>query len=138
MAKNDSQKAEINARISEIREYFCSGNNLIFSKKLGISAPRASNLCNTEPNVGKEAIERILDAFPKYNDALKVIASICGIHKPLSSHWARHTGATLLLNAGVDMEVVAKVLGHATTRITRSVYAKLLDNTIAAEMSKMI
>lgn len=53
-------------------------------------------------------------------------------------HWARHTGATLLLNAGVDMETVAKVLGHTSTKITRSVYAKLLDDTVAREMAKVL
>lgn len=67
----------------------------------------------------------------KYNDYLKIIAHMARIDKPISSHWARHTGATLLLNAGVDMEIVAKVLGHSSTKITRSIYAKLLDGTVA-------
>ena len=73
----------------------------------------------------------------KYNEYLKVVAQKAGIDKPLTSHWARHTGATILLNEGVDMEVVAKVLGHSSTRITRSVYAKLLDDTIVRELSKV-
>ena len=59
------------------------------------------------------------------------------INKPVSSHWARHTGATLLLNAGVGEEIVAKVLGHSTTKITKRVYAKLLDETVAREMEKI-
>lgn len=67
----------------------------------------------------------------KYNDYLKIIAFMAGVNKPISSHWARHTGATLLLNAGVDMEIVAKVLGHSSTKITREIYAKLLDSTVA-------
>lgn len=74
----------------------------------------------------------------KYNEYIKVLAVMAGIDKPVSSHWARHTGATMLLNSGVGMEVVSKVLGHSTTRITRQIYAKLLDETIAEEMSKMI
>lgn len=74
----------------------------------------------------------------KYNQYLKVLALMIGINKPISSHWARHTGATMLLNeGGVDMEVVAKVLGHSSTKITRQVYAKLLDNTVVDAMSKM-
>jgi integrase len=44
----------------------------------------------------------------------------------------------MLLNSGVGMEVVSKVLGHSTTRITRQIYAKLLDETVADEMSKML
>ena len=72
----------------------------------------------------------------KYNECLKVLAAIAGIDKPLSSHWARHTGATMLLNSGVDMEIVSKVLGHSSTKITREVYAKLLDETVADAMSE--
>lgn len=73
----------------------------------------------------------------KYNDCLKVLAVMAGINKPLSSHWARHTGATLLLNSGVDMEIVARILGHSSTKMTREVYAKLLDTTIADAMSRV-
>ena len=71
----------------------------------------------------------------KYNDFLKIIAYHAGIDKPISSHWARHTGATLLLNMGVDMEIVAKILGHSSTKITRAVYAKLLDETVVNAMA---
>lgn len=73
----------------------------------------------------------------KYNAYLKVVAQAAGVDKPLTTHWARHTGATLLLNAGVDMETVARVLGHSSTKITRSVYAKLMDDTVAREMEKV-
>lgn len=73
----------------------------------------------------------------KYNEYLKVVAQAAGIDKPVSSHWARHTGATLLLNeGGFDMKIVAKILGHSTTRITEQVYAKLLDETVVDEMKK--
>lgn len=66
----------------------------------------------------------------KYNEYLKIVAQSSGIDKPISSHWARHTGATLLLNEGVPMQVVAKICGHSSTRITEQVYAKLLDETV--------
>lgn len=74
----------------------------------------------------------------KYNQYLKSVALMAKIDKPISSHWARHTGATMLLNeGGLDMEIVAKVLGHSSTKITRQVYAKLLDETVVDAMSKM-
>jgi hypothetical protein len=38
------------------------------------------------------------------------------------------------LNRGVRLEVVSKVLGHASTTITEQAYAELLDSTIAAEV----
>ena len=66
----------------------------------------------------------------KYNSYLKEIQDICGIKKTLHSHLARHTCGTLLLNAGVDMLTVSKVLGHSSTKTTEAVYAKLLPETI--------
>lgn len=73
----------------------------------------------------------------KYNDYIKMVAAYANIKKPVSSHWARHTGATLLLNdGGISMEVVAKILGHSSPTMTRKIYAKLLDETIVKEMSK--
>lgn len=72
----------------------------------------------------------------KYNAYLKSIAVMCGINKPISTHWARHTGATMLLNSGADMEIVSKVLGHSSTKITHEVYAKLLDETVGDAMAK--
>lgn len=74
----------------------------------------------------------------KYNEYLKVVAQTAGIDKPLSSHWARHTGATLLLNqGGLDMKIVAKICGHSSTRITEKVYAKLLDESVVDAMAEI-
>lgn len=71
----------------------------------------------------------------KYDDYLKLVAQFAKIDKPITSHWARHTGATMMLNDGnVDMEVIAKILGHSSTRQTREVYAKMLDSTVADAM----
>jgi len=65
-----------------------------------------------------------------------VVAQTAGIDKPVSSHWARHTGATLLLNqGGLDMKIVAKICGHSSTRITEKVYAKLLDESVVDAMA---
>lgn len=71
----------------------------------------------------------------KYNEYLKVLAQAAKIDKPLSSHWARHTGATLLLNNGVSMQIVSRICGHSSTKITEQVYAKLLDETIVDAVS---
>jgi integrase len=37
-------------------------------------------------------------------------------------HAARHTAATLALEAGVDIKIVSEELGHSTTRITQDLY----------------
>ena len=73
----------------------------------------------------------------KYNAYLKEIGTICEIDKPLHSHIGRHTAATYLLNKSVPMEMVAKVLGHTTTKQTRH-YAKLLDQTVFDEFKKLM
>ncbi len=44
----------------------------------------------------------------KYNEYLKVVAQAADIDKPVSSHWARRTGATLLLN-GIIEQVYANI-----------------------------
>lgn len=71
----------------------------------------------------------------KINTYLKVIKNICGINKPIFSHVARHTYATRCLNRGIRLEVVAKLLGHSTTKITQH-YAKLLEKSILAEVEE--
>ncbi len=43
-------------------------------------------------------------------------------------HASRHTAATLLLDAGVPLEVVSAILGHASLAITADVYAKVTQD----------
>jgi integrase len=40
-------------------------------------------------------------------------------------HASRHTAATMLLEAGIPLEVVSAILGHSTIGITADVYAKV-------------
>lgn len=65
----------------------------------------------------------------RYNTNLKILADICGITKPLHTHIGRHTAACYLLNKGLSLEIVARIMGHSSTKITRH-YAKLLDKTV--------
>lgn len=74
----------------------------------------------------------------KYNSYLKELGDICGIEQELHSHLARHTCATILLNKGVALTTVSKVLGHSNSKITESVYAQLQTNTIVAEVSNIM
>ncbi|MCQ2346146.1 MAG: site-specific integrase [Paludibacteraceae bacterium] len=85
--------------------------------------------------VAKEIWEQYRYRLPmlsnqKYNSYLKEIADSCGIKKELHSHLARHTFATILLNSGVDMVSVSKILGHSTSRITEKTYAQMMPGTI--------
>jgi len=73
----------------------------------------------------------------RMNSYLKEIADVCGIHKNLSTHTARHSYATsVCLANGVSMENVAKMLGHADTSVTKH-YARVLDQNILKDMQKV-
>lgn len=65
----------------------------------------------------------------KYNDYLHVIEAQLGIGKSLTSHLARHTFATIALNKGVPIEILARMLGHKNIAITQ-IYAKILTTSI--------
>lgn len=67
----------------------------------------------------------------QYNLRLNAVADIAGIDKHLTSHMARHTAACMLLNHGVPIEVVAKVLGHSDIKTTQ-IYAKIVNQTVDA------
>lgn len=82
-----------------------------------------------------EIVGRYGGALPRmsnqqYNMRLKVVADIAGINKPIASHWGRRTCGMVLLNEGVPIEVVAKVLGHSNIKTTQEAYAKVLDETV--------
>lgn len=73
----------------------------------------------------------------KYNAYLKEVVYYSGIKKAVTTHWARHTGATLLLNAGVPIEVVSKVCGHSSIKMTERIYAKMLPKTVVAAVNEV-
>ena len=49
-----------------------------------------------------------------------------GITKKVTFHASRHTAATMLLTAGVDIYTVSKILGHSEVRTTQ-IYTKVID-----------
>jgi len=56
----------------------------------------------------------------KMNVYLNEIADVCGIHKSLTYHTARHTFATTVTLAnGVPIETVSKMQGHRNLRTTQ-------------------
>lgn len=51
---------------------------------------------------------------------------------PVRFHDLRHGAATMLLASGVDMKLVADVLGHASANFTRDVYAVVAEELAEA------
>ncbi len=73
----------------------------------------------------------------KYNDYLKLLAAGAGINKNLTTHTARHTYATYLLNKGIPIETVSRAMGHSNIKQTQH-YAKLLGKKIIDDMKKLL
>jgi site-specific recombinase XerD len=73
----------------------------------------------------------------KINAYLKEIADLCGIHKTLTFHIARHTFATTVtMMNGVPIESVSKMLGHKNIRTTQH-YARIVDQKVGEDMKKL-
>lgn len=83
--------------------------------------------------------DRQLDAFFRIGDNSninKLIKQICkqvGIHKQVSFHTARHTFATLLLQQGVNISTVQKLLGHKQIKTTQ-IYGAVTDRTVVEDL----
>lgn len=73
----------------------------------------------------------------KYNVYLKALATACGIKTRIYSHLARHTAATVMINKGIELPIIARILGHSNTKITESIYATLKDQTIKDNTNKI-
>lgn len=68
---------------------------------------------------------------------LKAVGLACGIRTPLTWHCARHTFGTLTLEAGVPMESISKMMGHASIASTQ-IYAQITDSKISRDMDRLI
>lgn len=59
-----------------------------------------------------------------------------GINKHITFHCARHTFAVMMLDLGVDIYTVSKLLGHKSIETTQ-VYAKILDKNKKAAVDRI-
>lgn len=63
--------------------------------------------------------------FRRQFDKVCAKAGLVGWHP----HELRHSAASIMLAAGVPLEVVSRVLGHASIRITADVYGHIMDRS---------
>ena len=68
---------------------------------------------------------------------LSIVGKACGIRQRLSYHVARHTFGTMSLSAGIPIESIAKMMGHASISSTQ-IYAQVTDNKISEDMDRLI
>ena len=68
---------------------------------------------------------------------LSIVGKACGVRQRLSYHMARHTFGTMCLSAGIPIESIAKMMGHASISSTQ-IYAQVTDNKISEDMNRLI
>lgn len=78
-----------------------------------------------------------VDSNANYNGYLKEIAVICKINRELKTHLARHTFADIMLNLGVPLEDVSKMLGHKSIRTTQR-YCRVNKERISRNMKQFV
>lgn len=73
-----------------------------------------------------------------YNRYLKEIAALLGFDNlRLTSHVGRKTAGALLLQDGMSLAAVSKVLGHASVLMTQKHYVSITDNVVASEFARV-
>ena len=70
------------------------------------------------------------------NELLKYWTLKAGIKKHIHAHLLRHSFATHLLDAGTDMSIIQKLLGHSNIKTTE-LYAKVSTNLISQVKSPL-
>lgn len=78
-----------------------------------------------------------LSSAVNINTKLKKIQTYAGITKNLHFHIARHTYGVMLINNGVDIYTVSKLLGHSNISTTAKYYANLTDENALIAASKV-
>ena len=68
---------------------------------------------------------------------LSIVGKACGIRQRLSYHVASHTFGTMSLSAGIPIESIAKMMGHASISSTQ-IYAQVTDSKISKDMDRLI
>lgn len=72
----------------------------------------------------------------RYNENLKTLAKLADIGKNVTTHSARHTFGTLLLESGVSLEDIANMMAHTNIEQTKT-YAQMTDLKLRTELEKL-
>lgn len=65
------------------------------------------------------------------------IGTLIDLKENLSYHQSRHSFGTLALSAGLSIESIAKMMGHANISTTQG-YAKITEQKISADIDKLM
>lgn len=72
------------------------------------------------------------------NEYLKELAQFAGVAGvKVTTHCARHTYSILMQDLGMDIDVLAQILGHSSGKTTRAVYARGSFTQVSNEIEKI-
>ena len=124
----------------EVQEWN-TGTRIVFTQKktggleyLDLNAQAASIL--GERGEPEEAVFSGLYTVQAARVLLGRWTKAAGIDKHITFHCARHTFAVMMLDLGVDLYTVSKLLGHRSIATTQ-VYAKILDKNKKAAVDRI-
>ncbi len=75
-------------------------------------------------------------SYHSYEKYLKKV-SLDVLKKPVTTHYLRHTHASLLLEQGIDCDTVSRRLGHTDSRFTREIYIHITKKRKELENEKI-
>lgn len=125
---------------SEVQEW-STGTRIVFNQKktggleyLDLNEQAASMLgTRDKPD---ELVFPALGPIQAARISIAAWVRSAGINKHITFHCARHTFAVMMLDLGVDLYTVSKLLGHRSIETTQ-VYAKILDKNKKAAVDKI-
>ena len=72
------------------------------------------------------------------NKYIRIIASKVGIDKPISTYWARHSFATVLMRSNVGTEFIREQLGHKSLSTTENYLGSFEDDAKREIANKLL
>lgn len=72
---------------------------------------------------------------PAFRKRLRTVSKTLLIEPHLTPHQFRHSAATMLIEEGVDIRIVQRLLGHASIATTE-IYTKVSDNSLIAAIDR--
>jgi len=72
---------------------------------------------------------------PAFRKRLRTVSKVLLITPHVTPHQFRHSAATMLIEEGVDIRIVQRLLGHASISTTE-IYTKVSDNSLVAAIER--
>lgn len=112
------------------RDYTVDGySKFIFTTKSG--KPIA-------PNGFNNAMKNVVETYNKRETMMAESDNRQPVLLPhISAHTFRHTGCTRMAEAGIDIKVLQRIMGHSDIAITMDVYNHVNDDRIQNELEKL-